>query len=59
MIHMNKQEVLEKVDAALAALQGLEHALYNDDPDAAKAELLNTRRELLQLYLMIAREKES
>ena len=56
---MNKQEVLEKVDAALAALQGLEHALYNDDPDAAKAELLNTRRELLQLYLMIAREKES
>jgi hypothetical protein len=43
----------------LAALQGLEYVLYNDDHEAAKAELMNTRRELLQLYLMIAREKES
>ena len=56
---MNKQEVLEKVNSALAALQGLEYALQNEDHDVAKVELMNTRRELLQLYLMIAREKES
>ena len=59
MIITDKQKLLEKVDAALAALQGLEYALYNDDQDAAKAELMNTRRELLQLYLMIAREMDS
>jgi hypothetical protein len=56
---MDKRKVLEAVDAALAALQGLEHALHNDDRDAAKAELWNTRRELLQLYLLIIREKDS
>ena len=59
MLHMNKHEVLKKVDAALAALQGLELALQNEDHDAAKVELMNTRRELLQLYLMIAGEKDS
>ena len=56
---MNQQKVLETIDAALAALQGLEYALYNDDRDVAKAELWNARRELLQLYLMISREKDS
>jgi hypothetical protein len=56
---MNQQKVLEMIDAALAALQGLEYALYNDDRDVAKAELGNARRELLQLYLMISRENDS
>jgi hypothetical protein len=56
---MNQQKILETIDAALAALQGLEYALHNDDLDVAKAELWNVRRELLQLYLMISREKDS
>jgi hypothetical protein len=55
---MEKQKLLEMVDAALAALQGLEHALHDNDLDAVKSELWNTRRELLQLYLMITREKD-
>ena len=55
---MDKAKILETIDAALAALQGLEYALYNDDRDVAKAELSSARREILHLYILVSREKE-
>ena len=56
---MDKEKAANEITAVMLALEALERALKNDDEATAGDELWKARRHLLNLSIMIDKEKDT